>query len=161
MRAVLSDVKVSTPDGLPGRIILTMTSPPSTPAAPAAAAPPATTRPPVAARVIAVLFFGLGLNALAQVLDFLPKWGGEPVLLCLEQAVCAATGLAAGYGAWIGRPWAWKAALANAVSTVIMLASLGPLLDLDAAAQRGTLFGASGVFVLCAALAWYLTRALR
>jgi hypothetical protein len=116
--------------------------------------------PRMGVRAVAVLLTACGLNALVQVPHSIPGWGNDPVLLSTLQALCAAAGLSAGIGAWRGRAWAWIPALLYGATTGAMIASLGPLLDLDAQARAALPMSGVAVFVVAGAMAWYLRRAL-
>lgn len=117
-------------------------------------------RPAIGVRIVAVILTACGLNALVQVPHSIPGWGNDPVLLSALQALCAAAGLGAGVGAWRGRPWAWVPALLYGAVTGAMIASLGRLLDLDADARAALPASGAAVFVVGAAMAWYLRRAI-
>lgn len=116
--------------------------------------------PTAGVRVVAVILTACGLNALVQVPRFVPGWGNDPVLLSALQALGAASGLSAGIAAWRGRAWAWVPALLYGAITGAMIASLGPLLDLDAEARAALPKSGAAVFALGAAMAWYLRRAI-
>jgi hypothetical protein len=118
--------------------------------------PPATS--PIGPRLVAVLLFALGLNALAQVPQFLPGWGDDPPLLSLQQAAVGVAGLAAGYGAWRGRAWAWRVTALWAVLTGILIMSLPALLALPPESVNGIRAGAAVVIAIGAGCAWYLRR---
>lgn len=112
-------------------------------------------------RVVAVLLFAMGLNALVQVPRFLPGWGDDPPALSALQALCATAGLGAGFGAWRRQAWAWIAALLYGLATGTMILSLGPLLGLSEGERKGLPLGATMVVALCACFAWYLRRTHR
>lgn len=110
--------------------------------------------------VLAVLFALFGLNALAQVVLVLAGRSDDPAALSALQTLVGASGLAAALGSWRGDRWAPLAAVGYGVMTGTMVASLGPLLELDAEARPGLYVGGASVLGFGLFAAWYLRRSL-
>jgi len=118
-------------------------------------------KPRIPARVIAVLVFGMGLNALAQVPQFIEGWGGDPPLLSFEQFLVGAAGVHAGYLAWRDSAPAWIATLVWGALSAILVGTLGPVLELERDAWPGLYYGAAAILAIAACFSWYLRRAAR
>jgi hypothetical protein len=110
---------------------------------------------------LVVVFTLFGLNAWVQVIDVLAGGGGDPAALVMLQTLVGTAGIAAGWGTWRRARWAPAAAVSYGVVTATMLASLGPLLDLDAEAMRGIWIGAGAVLLFGLWAGWYLRRSWR
>lgn len=108
--------------------------------------------------VLAVLFALFGLNALVQVAMVLVGRSDDPAMLSALQTLVGVAGLAAALGSWRGDRWAPFAAVAYGVITGTMVASLGPLLQLEVEARPGLYVGGASVLGFGFVAAWYLRR---
>ena len=111
-------------------------------------------------RIIAIVMFAGGLNALLQVPQFLPRFGSDPALLSLQQAWCGVVGLWAAVAGWKHRANAWIPTLAYGVLTAVLIISLGRLLELDAAAAKALWVPAVVILVVVGGAAAFLRVAL-
>ncbi len=111
-------------------------------------------------RIVTVFVGLLGVNALLQIRESFAPYGDSPMLLAGEQLIVGILGLTAAVGAWRLRPWAWKPALGWGVATGILVATLGPVLQLEPDERGGLLFGGFTTFVIGAVIALYFRRAL-
>jgi len=109
---------------------------------------------------LAVLFVFLGLNALGQAAAKVTGDSDDPVILTVLQTLVGACGLAAAVGCWRAARWTPLAALAYGVVTGGMVASLGPMLDLDPEARRGVVMGGVSILVFSVAIAWWVRRVI-
>lgn len=108
--------------------------------------------------LLAVVFTVFGLNAWAQVFNAAIGGSDDPTALIILQTLVGTTGIAAAWGSWRGARWAPVAALMYGVVTAVMLASLGPLLDLAPEEVRGIWVGAAAVLLFGVWAGWYLRR---
>src|SRR5687768_13624332 len=93
---------------------------------------------PVGPRIISIILLAGAIAAFIEVPDYLT---GEPALLSLQQLTSGLAALVGAIGAWRLRPWSWIPTLVYGVLSGILVLSVGPLLDLDADARKGLLFG--------------------
>lgn len=113
-------------------------------------------------RIIVTIFFTiLWLNAWVQVAIALAGGNSDPLGLRAWQFISGTAAGIAALGAFRLRRWAPLAALAYAVITAAMIASLGRMLDLDEADRGGLLAGAATVLVVCGGAALYLRRLVK
>ena len=117
--------------------------------------------PLIGAKVVAVLFGLLGLNALNELLSMVRGTSDGPVELAALQAVVGLTATATAIGAWIGARWAPAVAAVYGVIAAAMVVALGPLLEMPAEERGGLLIGAAIVLGFALVCAWYLRRAVR
>ncbi len=110
---------------------------------------------------IAVILVLLSVNAIHQSVGALVGWNTDPPLLTAFQFASGTSALAAAIGTWRRARWAPSLALVYGVVTGIMIASLGPLLDLDENARAGLPFGAAIVVLIGIALAFLIRRTQR
>ncbi|MFO0594638.1 MAG: hypothetical protein U0228_05025 [Myxococcaceae bacterium] len=113
------------------------------------------------ARAVGALLVAIGLNALQQVPGELPGLSAEPTVLWVFQLAVGLSGVGGGLAAWLGKPWAWKLALACAVSCGATIAVLGPVLSLDAEERAWLPLTGLAVSVVLAGLAAYLRAEAR
>jgi peptidoglycan/LPS O-acetylase OafA/YrhL len=111
--------------------------------------------------ILAVAFALLAANAWAQVALVALGHSDDPGALTTLQALIGLSAVAAAWGSWAGRRWAPGAAVAYGLITGGMIASLGPLLDLEPDARGGLWVGGAAVLVLAIGCAWYLRRTTR
>jgi hypothetical protein len=83
---------------------------------------------------------------------------GDPPLLVVEHVVVFVTGVLAGWSIWTGKRWAPWALAAAGVTAAGLVASLGPLLAMDATARNGLWTGAATILVGSALGVWYVRR---
>ncbi|HEY0970335.1 MAG TPA: hypothetical protein VGE02_05095 [Gemmatimonadales bacterium] len=105
---------------------------------------------------LAVVFTLLALNAWAQAILAIAGRSRDPALLVMLQTLVGAAAAAAAVGCWKARSWAPGAALAYGVVGAILVASLGPLLDLAPEDRAGVVTGAIVVLLFGLWAAWYL-----
>ncbi|MDH5233456.1 MAG: hypothetical protein OEW77_00755 [Gemmatimonadota bacterium] len=125
------------------------------PGAPAGTAP----RSRVGLKVVALLMFFLGVNALAQAVRLALGFDTGPLLLTLWQVACGLLALLAAAGTWLGARWAAELIVVYGVFTGAMIASLRSMLAIDAEAGSGLLVAGAAAVAVCALLAWYVARA--
>jgi len=107
-------------------------------------------------RVIAVV---VALTAAAHGVQAITgRASQDPRALVAEHVLVAIVGLIAGYGLWRGARWAPWALAGNGVLIAALIVSLGPLLQMDAAARGGLWTGAVTIALITAAGAWYVRR---
>ena len=114
----------------------------------------------IGARIVAVLFALLGLNALNELLSMVRGTSDGPITLAALQAAVGLTAIATAFGAWIGARWAPVLAVVYGVIAAVMIVALGPLLDMAVEERGGLLVGAAIVLAFALACAWYLHWAL-
>jgi hypothetical protein len=108
-------------------------------------------------RAIAVLVGLTGLQHGVQAVLGLHA-GGEPLALTLQHVIVSLTSIAAAYALWRRIQWApWMLAVAGA-TTAMLVASLGPLLQMGAAERGGLWTGAASIALLTAVAVWYARR---
>jgi hypothetical protein len=112
--------------------------------------------PRIGARVVAVLFAFLGLNALNELLSMVRGTDDGPAALAALQAVVGLTALATAFGAWTGAGWAPMLAVVYGLIAGAMIVALGPLLEMPAEERGGLLVGGAIVLAFALACAWYL-----
>ena len=117
--------------------------------------------PRIGARVVAVLFTLLGLNALNELFSMVSGTADGPAALAALQAVVGVVAITAAFGAWTGARWAPAAAAAYGVIAAGMVVALGPLLEMPAEERGGLLVGGAVVLAFALACAWYLRWAFR
>ena len=113
-------------------------------------------RVPVGARVVAVLFALLGLNALYELLSMVRGTSDGPVTLAALQAAVGLTAIATAVGAWTGARWAPVLAAVYGVIAAAMVVALGPLLDMPVEERGGLLVGGAIVLGFALACAGYM-----
>lgn len=111
--------------------------------------------------VIAVILVLLCVNAIIQAIGTLIGWNNDPPLLTAFQFAAGGSALCAAVGTWRRERWAPAMAVAYGIITGIMIASLGPLLELDEQARAGLPLGAAIVVLIGGALAWGIRRTQR
>jgi hypothetical protein len=112
--------------------------------------------PLIGAKIIAVLFALLGLNALYELLSMVSGRSDGPATLAALQALVGVSAVTTAFGAWIGARWAPALAAFYGVITAVMIVALGPLLDMPAEERGGLLVGGAVVLAFALACAWYL-----
>jgi hypothetical protein len=110
----------------------------------------------IGARVIAVLFSLLALNALYELLSMASGTSDGPLTLAVLQGLVGVCGAATAFGAWTGARWAPALAALYGVIAATMIVALGPLLEMPAEERGGLLVGGAIVLVFSLACAWYL-----
>ena len=110
----------------------------------------------IGAKVIAVLFALLALNAVNELLDMVSGTSEGPVALAVLQGLVGMSGAATAFGAWIGARWAPALAVVYGVIAAAMVVALGPLLEMPAEERGGLLVGAAIVLAFALACAAYL-----
>ena len=113
-------------------------------------------RVPVGARIVAVLFALLGLNALNELLDMISGESDGPATLAALQAAVGVTAVATAFGAWTGARWAPVLAALYGVIAAAMIVALGPLLDMPVEERGGLLVGGAIVLAFSLACAAYM-----
>ena len=110
--------------------------------------------------VIAVLVIAIALLHLLQAINGVIG-GGDPQMLVLEHLDVTIFSLIAAYAIWTGKRWApWALAVAG-VAVAVLIASLGPLLNMNAVERRGLWTGAGSMLVFTALGVWYLARRVK
>ena len=112
--------------------------------------------PRIGARIVAVLFALLGLNALNELLDMVSGSSDGPVTLAALQAVVGLAAIATAFAAWTGARAAPVLATIYGVIAGAMVVALGPLLEMPAEERGGLLLGGAIVLGFSLACAWYL-----
>ena len=110
----------------------------------------------IGARIVAVLFALLGLNALYELLSMVRGTSDGPITLAALQAAVGLTAIATAFGAWTGAHWAAVLAVAYGVIAAAMVVALGPLLDMPVEERGGLLVGGAIVLAFALACAGYL-----
>jgi len=110
----------------------------------------------IGAKIIAVLFALLGLNALYELLSMASGASDGPAALAVLQGLVGVSAVAAAFGAWTGARWAPALAAFYGVIAAAMIVALGPLLDMPAEERGGLLVGGAVVLAFSLACAWYL-----
>ena len=112
--------------------------------------------PRIGARIIAVLFALLGLNALYELLSMVIGTSDGPVTLAVLQGLVGVSAVTTAFGAWIGARWAPALAALYGVIAAAMVVALGPLLAMPAEERGGLLVGGAIILAFSLACAWYL-----
>jgi hypothetical protein len=110
----------------------------------------------IGARVIAVLFALLALNAVNELLAMVSGTSEGPLALAALQGLVGVSAAAAGFGAWIGARWSPALAAVYGVIAAAMIVALGPLLDMPVEERGGLLVGGAIVLTFSLACASYL-----
>ena len=112
--------------------------------------------PLIGAKIIAVLFALLGLNALYELLSMVSGASDGPATLAVLQGLVGLSAVSTAFGAWTGARWAPALAACYGVIAAAMIVALGPLLDMPAEERGGLLVGGAIVLAFSLACAWYL-----
>jgi hypothetical protein len=119
---------------------------------------PEQVRRPMARWILGAAFLLLSLNAFVQVVMQLMHMNTDPPALTALQLLNGSAAFIAARTTWCGSTRAWIWSLVYGATGVLLLGSLGPILDLDRAAARGTWMGAAVIAALSLWAAWYLRR---
>ena len=118
-------------------------------------------RRPVAIWIVAGVFLLLSLNALVQVAMHLMSMNTDPVALALLQLLTGSAALAAAVTTWRRSGSAWIWALVYGATALLLLGSLGPILDLESDEVRGIWIGGGVLAALSVVASWYLRHKTR
>jgi uncharacterized membrane protein YadS len=108
--------------------------------------------------IISTMYLLLSLNALIQVAMTLLDMNTDPPALTGLQLLTGSAALIAAGTAWQRSSSAWIWSLVYGATAVLLLGSLGPILDLDRDEVYGIWLGATMLAVVAVGAAWYLRR---
>ena len=113
---------------------------------------------PIVRWILAGVFLLLSLNAFVQVVMHLLHMNTDPPSLTVLQLITGSGALGAGLTTWRGSPRAWVWSLIYGATAVLLLGSLGPILDLAPEEVSGIWMGAGVLALFAIGAAWYLRR---